>query len=130
MWVDPETDYPAEFSIQTGDEVISKFYEQGSDGAGNIISELELAENKILRIDICHTRRDTSRYLLQGFENEDIDAETLIPEILQVLCWNEPDSEPFDILIRVVSESDGFPENDLDSYFDSSSGWHDLNLEP
>lgn len=130
MWVDPETDYPAEFSIQTGDEVISKFYEQGSDGAGNIISELELAENKILRIDICHTRRDTSRYLLQGFENEDIDAETLIPEILQVLCWNEPDSEPFDILIRVVSESDGFPENDLDSYLDSSSGWHDLNLEP
>lgn len=130
LWGKQELDFPDEFYMQSGDEIISKFYEQGSDGCGNMMIELELAEHKILRVDICYTDSIRSRYLVQGFENEDpCIAAQQIPKILEELCQYEPDHSQFEMLIRLIRESEGTAESDLNSYFNGSSNWHYLKSE-
>lgn len=95
----------------------------GSDWEGNISCEVFLADDRILRIEVCHAKGGQSRYLVQGFEQEEpfIEKEQ-IPQMLESLIAFDPDIDPFDMLIRIVSETAGSPEGDFSAYADSD--WH------
>ena len=114
------------FDEQAGDLYtsipISEFL-LGSDGEGNISCEVPLAEDKILRIEVCHAESGQSRYLVQGFEQEEPSiTEQQIPRMLESLIAVDPDIDPFDMQISIVSETGGSPEEDLSAY--AGDGWH------
>ena len=89
----------------------------GADGEGNISCEVPLAENKILRIEVCHAKNGQSRYLVQGFEQEEpFIVEQHIPQMLERLIAFDPNIDPFDMLICIVRETAGSPEGDFSSY--------------
>lgn len=91
----------------------------GSDGEGNISCEVPLAEDKILRIEVCYAESGQSRYLVQGFEQEEpFIVEQQIPQMLESLIAFDPDIDPFDMLICIVSETAGSPEGDFSAYAD------------
>ena len=95
----------------------------GSDGEGNISCEVSLAEDKILRIEVCHAENGQSRYLVQGFEQEEpFIAEQQIPQMLESLIAFDPNIDPFDMLICIVSETAGSPEGDFSEY--ANDNWH------
>ena len=95
----------------------------GSDGAGNISCEVLLAEDKILRIEVCHAESGQSRYLVQGFEQEEpFIVEQQIPQMLESLIAFDPNIDPFDMLICILSETAGSPEGDFSAYADDD--WH------
>lgn len=95
----------------------------GSDGDGNISCEVPLAEDKILRIEVCHSENGQSRYLVQGFEQEEpFIVEQQIPQMLESLIEFDPNIDPFDMLICIVSETAGSPEGDFSAYDDND--WH------
>lgn len=97
----------------------------GSDGEGNISCEVPLAEDKILRIEVCHAESGQSRYLVQGFEQEEpFIAEQQIPQMLESLIAFDPNIDPFDMLICIVSETAGSPAGDFSAY--AGAGWHPL----
>lgn len=97
----------------------------GSDGEGNISCEVPLAEDKILRIEVCHAESGQSRYLVQGFEQEEpFIAEQQIPQMLESLIAFDPNIDPFDMLICIVSETAGSPAGDFSSY--AGADWHPL----
>ena len=114
------------FDEQAGDLYtsipISEFL-LGSDGEGNISCEVPLAEDKILRIEVCHAESGQSRYLVQGFEQEEpFITEQQIPRMLESLIAVDPDIDPFDMQISIVSETGGSPEEDLSAY--AGDGWN------
>ncbi|WP_317380719.1 DUF3592 domain-containing protein [uncultured Intestinimonas sp.] len=89
----------------------------GSDGEGNISCEVLLAEDKILRIEVCHAESGQSRYLVQGFEQEEpFIVEQQIPQMLESLIAFDPNIDPFDMLICIINETAGSPEGDLSAY--------------
>ncbi len=89
----------------------------GSDGEGNVSCEVPLAEDKILRIEVCHAGNGQSRYLVRGFEQEEpFIVEQQIPQMLESLIAFDPDIDPFAMLISIVSETVGSPEGDLSAY--------------
>ena len=89
----------------------------GSDGEGNVSCEVPLAEDKILRIEVCHSENGQSRYLVQGFEQEEpFIVEQQIPQMLESLIEFDPNIDPFDMLICIVSETAGSPEGDFSAY--------------
>lgn len=95
----------------------------GSDGEGNISCEVPLAEGKILRIEVCHAESGQSRYLVQGFEQEEpFIAEQQIPQMLESLIAFDPNIAPFDMLICIISETAGSPQGDFSAYDDDD--WH------
>lgn len=97
----------------------------GSDGEGNISCEVPLAEDKILRIEVCHAESGQSRYLVQGFEQEEpFIAEQQIPQMLESLIAFDPNIDPFDMLICIVSETAGSPAGDFSAY--AGADWHPL----
>lgn len=97
----------------------------GSDGEGNISCEVPLAEDKILRIEVCHAESGQSRYLVQGFEQEEpFIAEQQIPQMLESLIAFDPNIAPFDMLICIVSETAGSPAGDFSAY--AGADWHPL----
>ena len=97
----------------------------GSDGEGNISCEVPLAEDKILRIEVCHAESGQSRYLVQGFEQEEpFIVEQQIPQMLESLIAFDPNIDPFDMLICIVSETAGSPAGDFSAY--AGAGWHPL----
>ena len=97
----------------------------GSDGEGNISCEVPLAEDKILRIEVCHAESGQSRYLVQGFEQEEpFIVEQQIPQMLESLIAFDPNIDPFDMLICIVSETAGSPAEDFSAY--AGAGWHPL----
>ena len=97
----------------------------GSDGEGNISCEVPLAEDKILRIEVCHAESGQSRYLVQGFEQEEpFIVEQQIPQMLESLIAFDPNIDPFDMLICIVSETAGSPAGDFSAY--AGADWHPL----
>lgn len=95
----------------------------GDDGEGNISCEVPLTEDKILRIEVCHAENGQSRYLVQGFEQEEpFIVEQQIPQMLKSLIAFDPNIDPFDMLICIVSETVGSPEGDFSKYADND--WH------
>ena len=99
-----------------------------SDEEGNISCEVPLTEDKILRIEVCHAESGQSRYLVQGFEQEEtFIAEQQIPQMLESLIAFDPNIDPFDMLICIVSETVGSPEGDFSTY--AEGDWHLLGQE-
>ena len=95
----------------------------GSDGEGNVSCEVLLTEDKFLRIEVCHAENGQSRYLVQGFEQEEpFIVEQQIPQMLESLIAFDPNIDPFDMLICIVSETVGSPEGDFSEYADDD--WH------
>lgn len=95
----------------------------GSDGEGNVSCEVLLTEDKILRIEVCHAESSQSRYLVQGFEQEEpFIEEQQIPQMLESLIAFDPNIDPFDMLISIISNTTGSPEGDFSSYSDND--WH------
>ncbi len=95
----------------------------GSDGEGNVSCEVLLTEDKILRIEVCHAESGQSRYLVRGFEQEEpFIVEQQIPQMLESLIAFDPNIDPFDMLICIVSETAGSPEGDFSEYADDD--WH------
>ena len=95
----------------------------GSDGEGNVSCEVLLTEDKILRIEVCHAESSQSRYLVQGFEQEEpFIEEQQIPQMLESLIAFDPNIDPFDMLISIISNTTGSPEEDFSSYSDND--WH------
>lgn len=95
----------------------------GSDGEGNVSCEVLLTEDKILRIEVCYAESSQSRYLVQGFEQEEpFIEEQQIPQMLESLIAFDPNIDPFDMLISIISETIGSPEGDFSEYADDD--WH------
>lgn len=95
----------------------------GSDGEGNVSCEVLLTEDKILRIEVCYAESSQSRYLVQGFEQEEpFIEEQQIPQMLESLIAFDPNIDPFDMLISIISETVGSPEGDFSEYADDD--WH------
>lgn len=120
-------------SVSTFDENAGNLYTSipmsefllGSDGEGNISCEVPLAEDKILRIEVCHAESGQSRYLVQGFEQEEpFIAEQQIPQMMESLIAFDPNIDPFDMLICIVSETAGSPAGDFSAY--AGADWHPL----
>ena len=63
-----------------------------------------------------------SRYLVQGFEQEEPFIEEQIPQMLESLIAFDPNIDPFDMLISIISNTTGSPEEDFSSYSDND--WH------
>ena len=60
---------------------------------------------------------------MQGFEQEESSiTEQQIPRMLESLIAVDPDIDPFDMQISIVSETGGSPEEDLSAY--AGDGWH------
>lgn len=82
-----------------------------------------LAEDTILRIKVCRAEGGQSRCLVQGFEQEEpFIAKQQIPQMLESLLAFDPNIDPFDMLICIVSETAESPEGNFSSYGDDD--WH------